>query len=98
MAKTEQTATPSPVREAELRWDHSKTVTGFANVVNIQSTREQVDLLFGISESAHTVTDGVLSIAVSNRMILSPFAAKRLSAALDSVLREYESRYGVIQT
>jgi Protein of unknown function (DUF3467) len=91
--------TPAPAtRDAELRWDDSRMATGFANVVNIQSTREQVDLLFGISQSAQTVTDGVLSIAVSNRMILSPFAAKRLSAALINVLREYESRYGVIQT
>jgi len=97
MAKTDPAAVASSTRDAELRWDDSKMATGFANVVNIQSTREQVDLLFGISQSAQTVSDGVLSIAVSNRIILSPFAAKRLSAALDSVLREYESRYGAIQ-
>ena len=88
---------PSTTRDAELRWDDSKMATSFANVVNIQSTREQVDLLFGISQTASTAIDNVLSIAVSNRIILSPFAAKRLSAALDSVLREYESRYGAIQ-
>ena len=97
MAKADTTAVASTTRDAELRWDDSKMATGFANVVNIQSTREQVDLLFGISQSTQTVTDGVLSIAVSNRIILSPFAAKRLSAALDGVLREYESRYGAIQ-
>ena len=83
-------------REAELRWDDSRMATAFANVVNIQSTREQVDLLFGISQGGHAVTDGVLSIAVSNRMILTPFAAKRLARALDNVLHEYEARYGVI--
>jgi hypothetical protein len=83
-------------REAELRWDDRNMATNFANVVNIHSTREQVDLLFGISQNANTVTDGVLSIAVSNRIILSPFAAKRLSTALINVLREYESRYGTI--
>ncbi len=84
-------------REAELRWDESRMATSFANVVNIQSTREQVDLLFGISQGSQPIADGILSIAVSNRIILSPFAAKRLSSALLTVLREYETRYGAIQ-
>jgi hypothetical protein len=97
MTKTTLTEPAPATRDAELRWDDSKMATCFANVVNIQSTREQVDLLFGISQSSTTVSDGILAIAVSNRVILSPFAAKRLSAALDNVLREYESRYGAIQ-
>lgn len=91
---------PTPAvttRDAELLWDDSQMATSFANVVNIQSTREQLDLLFGISQATNTMKDNKMSIAVSNRIILSPFAAKRLSAALDSVLREYESRYGAIQ-
>ena len=40
-------AGPGQVREAQLRWDEQKMATSFANVVNIQSTREQVDLFFG---------------------------------------------------
>jgi Protein of unknown function (DUF3467) len=96
MSSTNEMAQTPASRDAELHWDNSQMATNFANVVNIQSTREQLDLLFGISQSSTVGSDNTLSIAVSNRIILTPFAAKRLSAALDNVLREYETRYGAI--
>jgi hypothetical protein len=82
------------VRETQLRWDDQKMVTSFANVVNIQSTREQVDLFFGTNQTWNAANEKTLTIELSNRVILSPFAAKRLSVALNGVLREYEQRYG----
>ncbi len=85
-----------PAREAQLRWDDRKMATSFANVVNIQSTREQVDLFFGTNQTWNAATDRTLSIELSNRIILSPYAAKRLSVALSGVLREYEARYGTL--
>jgi hypothetical protein len=84
----------SPTTEAKLRWDDQKMATTFANVVNIQSTREQVDLFFGTNQTWNAANEKTLTIELSNRIILSPFAAKRLALALDGVLREYESRYG----
>ena len=83
-------------REARLQWDDSTMSTSFANVVNIQSSREQVDLFFGTNRTWNPADEATLSIVLSNRMILSPFAAKRLSLALAGVLREYEARYGAI--
>jgi hypothetical protein len=89
---------PGTQREAQLHWDDSKMSTSFANVVNIQSTREQVDLFFGTNQTWNVQSDSsTLSIALSNRIILSPHAAKRLSIALVNVLREFEGRYGAIQ-
>ena len=84
------------VRQAHLHWDDRKMATSFANVVNIQSTREQVDLFFGTNQTWNVANEKTLSIELSNRVILSPFAAKRLSVALAQVLREYESRYGAL--
>ena len=81
-------------REAQLRWDDQKMVTSFANVVNIQSTREQVDLFFGTNQTWNAANEKTLTIQLSNRIILSPFAAKRLSVVLNGILREYEERYG----
>lgn len=83
-------------RETQLRWDDSKMATAFANVVNIQSTREQVDLFFGTNQTWNIANEKTLSIELSNRLILSPFAAKRLSVALAGVIREYEARYGAL--
>ncbi len=70
--------------------------TTFANVVNIQSTREQVDLFFGTNQTWNVASDKAVSIELSNRVILSPFAAKRLSVALGRVISEYEARYGAL--
>jgi hypothetical protein len=87
---------PTRVRDAQLAWDDRKMATSFANVVNIQSTREQVDLFFGTNQTWNMSNEVPLSIELSNRVILSPFAAKRLSTALAGVIREYEARYGVL--
>ena len=83
-------------RDAQLAWNDAKMTTHFANVVNIQSTREQVDLFFGTNQTWNAGDETTLTIELSNRMILSPFAAKRLSLALNGVLREYEQRYGAL--
>lgn len=88
-------AAPQP-RESQLKWDNSKMTTCFSNVVNIQSTREQVDLFFGTNQTWNASDDRPLSIELTNRLILSPYAAKRLSIALNGVLREYEQRYGAL--
>jgi hypothetical protein len=95
---SEHTSTPPAptTRESELRWDDSRMTTHFSNVANIQSTREQVDLFFGTNQTWNASSDRPLSIELSNRIILSPYAAKRLSVALNGVLREYEQRYGTL--
>jgi hypothetical protein len=85
-----------PRRDTQLRWDDRNMTTCFANVVNIQSTREQVDLFFGTNQTWNASNEAALSIELSHRVILSPFAAKRLSIALGGVLREYEARYGAL--
>lgn len=90
------TETLAPSRETQLNWDDTRMTTNFSNVVNIQSTREQVDLFFGTNQTWNASGDGPLTIELSNRMILSPYAAKRLSVALAGVLREYEQRYGAL--
>lgn len=108
--ETEATSAPVPARaangdaarqarsrEAQLAWDDRKMATSFANVVNIQSTREQVDLFFGTNQTWNISNEAPLSIELSNRVILSPFAAKRLSTALASVIKEYEARYGALK-
>lgn len=96
MSDATETMAAAEPREAQLVWDDAKMATHFANVVNIQSTREQVDLFFGTNQTWNASNERTLSIELSNRIILSPFAAKRLSVALAGVLREYEARYGTL--
>ncbi len=83
---------------SSINWNDSNMATGFANVVNIQGTREQVELFFGTHKSWNLAKDGDVEVDLTNRMILTPYAAKRLNTILTKVLSEYESRHGVLKT
>ena len=83
-------------RTPAVRWNDKAMATHFANVVNVQSTREQVDLFFGMNQTWNATGDGQVVVDLSNRIVLSPFAAKRLWAVLGAVLQEYEARHGAL--
>ena len=79
----------------KVLWDDSKMASTYANVCNVSSTREEVTLLFGTNQTWHTGQQN-LSVLLTDRIILNPFAAKRLSLLLSNIMREYESRFGVL--
>ncbi len=79
-----------------LRWDDSKMTSTYANVCNVSSTREEVTLLFGTNQSWYT-GQPELTVQLSDRIILNPFAAKRLSMLLNNIMGEYESRFGELK-
>ena len=84
----------TPERETpRVVWNDTRMKSSYANVCNVSSTREEVTLLFGTNQSWNTDD---LRVALSDRIILNPFAAKRLSLLLGNVLKEYESLFGEI--
>jgi hypothetical protein len=91
-----QPSPSEPARSATVQWNDKDMATHFANVVNVQSTREQVDLFFGLNQTWNVTGNGQVSVDLTNRIILTPFAAKRLWTVLGGVLREYESRHGAL--
>ena len=87
----ESNAKPQP----KVNWDDSSMDTTYANVVNAASTREEVILLFGTNQSWKGVEDEV-NVSLSNRVILNPYAAKRLAILLGGVVSAYEQRFGTL--
>ena len=85
---------PQQAATSRVEWDDSKMETTYANVANAASTREEVALLFGTNTTWKISGDKPVKIELTNRIILSPFAAKRLNLLLSNVLDEYESRFG----
>jgi Protein of unknown function (DUF3467) len=79
--------------QTTIRWDGSKMVSTYANVCNVSGTREEVTLLFGTNQSWHTGQQEV-TVELTNRVILNPFAAKRLAILLGNTVREYEAQFG----
>jgi len=89
--KIDQNKTSGPT----IRWDDSKMRSTYANVCNVSSTREEMTLLFGTNQAWRTGQKEV-GIELTDRVIVSPFAAKRLSVLLSSVVAEYEKRFGAL--
>jgi hypothetical protein len=78
-------------------WDDSRMNTAYSNVCNVLGSREEITLLFGANQAWHAGQKEV-KVMLSDRIVLNPYAAKRLSVLLDRVLKEYETRYGALKT
>jgi hypothetical protein len=85
------------VLPTKVNWDDGKMVTTFANVVNVLATREELTLLFGTNQTWNASETHELTVQLSNRIVLTPYAAKRLLVLLAGRVRDYESRYGQLQ-
>ena len=87
-------AGPKPGALPRVVWDDSAMSSSFANVVNVLATREEMTLLFGTNQTWNATGSEELVVRLSDRIVLSPFAAKRLSLLLDRRVKEYEQAFG----
>ena len=67
----------------------------YANVCNVTSTREEVVMLFGMNQAWNRGQKEV-TIQLTDRIVISPYAAKRMSMLLSNVVKEYENRFGTL--
>lgn len=77
-------------------WDDSQMQSSYANVVNASSTREEVNLFFGTNQTWKADEKREFHVRLTNRIVLSPYASKRLWILLGAILKEYESRFGTL--
>ena len=78
-----------------IKWDDANMKSSYANVCNVTSTREEVVMLFGVNQAWNRGQKEV-TIQLTDRIIVSPYAAKRLMMLLDGVVKEYEKRFGAL--
>lgn len=98
MAKsTPAAATAAAENATKVVWDDSRMNTSYSNVCNVLGSREEITLLFGANQAWHAGQKEV-KVLLSDRVVLNPYAAKRMSLLLEKVLKEYESRYGELKT
>ena len=81
----------------KITWDDSHMKSSYANVCNVASTREEMVLFFGISNPSQS-GEREVTVQLSDRLILSPFAAKRLALMLNRVVEQHEARFGKLGT
>lgn len=89
-------ATVAAPRQQTLKFRTENLKSSYCNMANVTSTREEVVLNFGVNQNwdQPSGSPGGLEVDMEHRVILSPFAAKRLSEALTQLVRDYEERYG----
>jgi len=84
--------------DVTLTWDDSKVESNYANIATATASREEFFLLFGTHQNWQgRPGDGRVTVRLSDRMILSPFAAKRLALVLSQTVAAYEERFGTIK-
>jgi hypothetical protein len=95
MAEAKNTGSPeaATLEGTKIKWDDSSMKSSYANVCNVTSTREEVVMLFGMNQAWNRGQKEV-TIQLTDRIIVSPYAAKRLSLLLQGVMTEYEKRFG----
>ena len=76
-----------------IKWDDSEITNCYANVCNVSSSREEVVLVFGMNKEWER-NPGDIQVKLSSRIILSPYAAKRMAMLLNNVMQQYEARFG----
>lgn len=79
--------------QVRIVWDDTNMRSVYANAANVAGGQEEIVLLFGLNQSWHSGQKDI-KVALSDRVILNPHAAKRLSVLLNNVIQNYEKQFG----
>lgn len=93
---TPETVTHAEPPQAQLRIEDSTAVTTYSTTAQIAGSAEEI--ILGFSQGVRpTNQPNVAVLKIDTRVILSPYAAKRLALALGQTVQRYEQAYGVIE-
>jgi|SoiMetStandDraft_5_1073268.scaffolds.fasta_scaffold21779_3 uncharacterized protein DUF3467 len=90
---TESATTAARAAQPTMRLDSSNVTSSYANTCYASSTKEEVVLNFGLNQSWERGQKD-MQVQLTNRIILSPYAAKRLVLLLTAVMQQHEARFG----
>ena len=79
-----------------VKWNVEHLKSSYVNFVNANSTQEEVVLNFGMNNNWDRMANEV-EIELTHRIVMSPFAAKRLADLMGKLVSQYEGRYGVMK-
>lgn len=91
-----QESAPGAEVTATVHWDDSAMQSSYANVINVINTREEFSLFFGQNQTWELAAGRGLTVKLGNRIVMSPYAVKRLHILLGDRLAAYEARFGTL--
>jgi hypothetical protein len=96
---TKPAAAVNPANSAAnptVKWNVEHLKSSYVNFANANSTQEEVVLNFGMNNNWDRMANEV-EIELTHRIVMSPFAAKRLADLMGKLVTQYEGRYGVMK-
>jgi hypothetical protein len=94
--ETKDAPAAAAAEQPRVRWLTADVKSSYCNVANATSTREEVVINFGVNQNWDRQQRD-FDIQLLHRIILSPFAAKRLQELLSKLIAEYETRHGELR-
>lgn len=91
-----ETAPKAAPAQPRLVWNDANMRSNYANVSNVTGGREEIVLVFGMNQAWQPGQEE-LKVDISERIVLSPFAAKRLAILLTGAIKAYETNFGKIE-
>ncbi len=82
--------------QQKVRFDTANIKSTYCNVCNATSTHEEVVINFGVNKTWDR-GERDLEVQLEHRIILSPYAAKRLQEMLTKLINDHEQRHGVLR-
>ncbi len=81
--------------QPEVVWNGSQMRSTYANATNVVAGREEVLMLLGMNQAWQMGQEKV-TVDLVERVVMSPYTAKRLALMLTATLKAYEAKYGKI--
>ena len=89
-------AVPQPEPRVPMEIDESRLVASYSNFCRVTATPEEVILDFSLN--SRPFEEPTAPLEVSQRIILNPITAKRLTYALEMSVERHEATFGVLET
>ncbi|MBR3071163.1 DUF3467 domain-containing protein [Fibrobacter sp.] len=84
------------VNQPEVVWNDANMKSLYVNATNVVAGREEVMVLLGVNRAWKMNQDKV-DVDIAERVVMTPFTAKRLAIMLGATLKAYEAKYGKIE-
>lgn len=87
------------INGVKIHWDDSEMQSHYANIGTATANREEFFLLFGTHQHWRGTLEQQkeVDVKLANRIVMSPFAAKRLAVILTQSIKAYEDQFGKIE-
>lgn len=83
-------------KQPNIVWNAANMKSTYVNATNVVAGREEVMMILGVNQAWQMEQEKV-NVDIAERVVMTPFTAKRLAIMLSATVRAYEAKYGKIE-